>query len=303
MLGVMKTMRSQRAVVIGSGFGGLAIAVRLAARGFDVTICEQRDRPGGRGYVYEQDGFSFDGGPTVITAPWLIEELFTLASRDPRDYLTLVPLDPFYRIFFHDGEQFEYTGDLDRMQAEIRRTSVFPGDPAGYSELSALTQSIFDKGFTELADTPFSSPLDMARIMPDMIRLQSYRSVYGLVSRYIQDEKIRQVLSFHPLLVGGNPLDTTSIYALIQHLEREWGVWFAMGGTGAIIDALVRLFEELGGTLKLDSRVIGITMDGNRASGVELANGERVAADLVVSNGDVRNTWSELVPKKLDARC
>jgi len=299
MLDIMKTARSQRVIVIGSGFGGLAIAVRLAARGFDVTICEQRDRPGGRAYVHEQDGFSFDGGPTVITAPWLIEELFTLAGRDPRDYLTLVPLDPFYRIFFHDGEQFEYTGDIERMQAEIRRTSVFPADPASYLELSDLTESIFDKGFTELADKPFSSLLDMARIMPDMIRLQSYRSVYGLVSQFIQDEKIRQVLSFHPLLVGGNPLDTTSIYALIQHLEREWGVWFAMGGTGAVIDALVRLFEELGGTLKLDSRVVKISMEGDRATGVELADGQQIAADLVVSNGDVRNTWSDLVPQKV----
>ncbi len=296
----MTSLNGQRAIVIGSGFGGLAIGIRLAARGFQVTICEQRDRPGGRAYVYEQNGFRFDGGPTVITAPWLIEELFALAGRNPADYLTLLPLDPFYRIFFHDGDSFEYTGDQARMLAEIRRTSLFPADPAGYLELSELTEKIFAKGFTELADTPFLNPLDMARIMPDMLRLQSYRSVYGLVSRYIQDDKIRQVLSFHPLLVGGNPFDTTSIYALIQHLEREWGVWFALGGTGALIDALVRLFEELGGTLMLNAPVAQISMAGNRASGIELEDGRRIPADVVVSNGDVRNTWEHLVPAQVD---
>lgn len=296
MLVAMSTNRQRRVIVIGSGFGGLAIAVRLAARGFAVTVVEQRDKPGGRAYVYEQDGFRFDGGPTVITAPWLIEELFTIAGRNPADYFELRPLDPFYRIFFSDGETFEYTGDTERMLAEIRRMSLYPGDPAGYRELSDLTAQIFDKGFTQLATTPFLNPIDMARILPDMARLQSYRSVYGLVSRYVQDERLRQVLSFHPLLVGGNPFDTTSIYALIQHLEREWGVWFAMGGTGAIIDALTRLLGELGGELLLDARVTSIEMTGGLASGVTLANGRRLGADIVVSNADVANTWKELVP-------
>ena len=300
MLHAMNDADQRQAIVIGSGFGGLAAGIRLAARGFQVTICEQRDRPGGRAYVYEQDGFRFDGGPTVITAPWLIEELFTLAGRNPADYLTLRELDPFYRIFFHDGASFDYTGDQERMLEEIRKTSVFPSDPAGYLELSQLTEAIFDKGFTELADRAFLSPVDMARIVPDMLRLQSYRSVYGLVSRYIQDDRVRQVLSFHPLLVGGNPLDTTSIYALIQHLEREWGVWFAMGGTGAVIDALVRLFEELGGRLLLETQVAGISMNGNRANGAELANGEHLAADVIVSNADVRNTWADLVPSQVE---
>jgi phytoene desaturase len=300
MIRYMNQVSGQRVIVIGSGFGGLAIGIRLAARGFQVTICEQRDRPGGRAYVYEQDGFRFDGGPTVITAPWLIEELFSLAGRNPADYLTLLPLDPFYRIFFHDGESFEYTGDQTRMLAEIRRTSLFPADPEGYLELSELTEKIFAKGFTELAEQPFLNPLDMARIMPDMLRLQSYRSVYGLVAQYIQDEKVRQVLSFHPLLVGGNPFDTTSIYALIQHLEREWGVWFALGGTGALIDALVRLFEELGGTLMLNAPVQHISMTGKRASGIVLEDGRRIPADVVVSNGDVRNTWANLIPAEAD---
>lgn len=296
----MNNGSKKRVIVIGSGFGGLAIGIRLAARAYQVTICEQRDRPGGRAYVYEQDGFRFDGGPTVITAPWLIDELFTLAGRNPAEYYELRPLDPFYRVFFADGSAFEYTGDQERMLAEIRRTSPFPADPPGYLELSALTERIFDKGFTELADRPFSSPFAMARIVPDMLRLQSFRSVYGLVSRFIEDERIRQVLSFHPLLVGGNPLDTTSIYALIQHLEREWGVWFAMGGTGSIVDAMVDLFQELGGELLLDSAVESIDVVGKRTTGVTLADDRRLAADLVVSNADVRNTWTKLINPGID---
>jgi phytoene desaturase len=296
MLGYMRQTPGRRVVVIGSGLGGLAAAIRLAARGFDVTVLEQRDRPGGRAYVYDQDGFRFDGGPTVITAPWLFDELFTLAGRDRRDYFNLRPLDPFYRIFFHDGSSFEYTGDPERMLAEIRRTSVFPGDPGGYRQFMELTHDIFDKGFTELATRPFLDPLDMARIVPDMLRLQSYRSVYGLVSRYLRDERLRQALSFHPLLVGGNPLDTTSIYTLIQHLEREWGVWFAMGGTGAIIDALVRLLRELGGELRLDSAVERIDVARGRANGVVLAGGDYVPADIVISNADVATTWKQLIP-------
>jgi phytoene desaturase len=296
MLEDMMSNAGRRVAVIGSGFGGLAIAVRLAARGFDVTVLEQRDRPGGRAYVYQQDGFRFDGGPTVITAPWLIQELFELAGRDPDAAIDLRPLDPFYRIFFPDGSSFDYSGDTERMTEEIRRLSVFPGDPGGYRQLIELSERIFDKGFTELATRPFQHPLDMVRIVPDMLRLQSYRSVYGLVSRYVQDERLRQVLSFHPLLVGGNPLDTTSIYALIQHLERQWGVWFAMGGTGAIVDALVRLLGDLGGVLRTDARVRRIEVDGNRATGVVLDDGERIPADLVVSNADVATTWKDLIP-------
>lgn len=297
MLCSMTDTASGRVVVIGSGFGGLAVAVRLAARGFDTTILEQRDRPGGRAYVYEQDGFRFDGGPTVITAPWLIEELFRLAGRDPKDYLDLRPLDPFYRIFFPDRSSFEYTGDPGRMRDEIRRTSAFPDDSQGYNRLAELTHTIFDKGFTELATKPFQHPGEMARIVPDMLRLQSYRSVYGLVSRYVKDERLRQVFSFHPLLVGGNPLDTTSIYTLIQHLEREWGVWFAMGGTGAIVDALATLLGELGGRLRTEAKVRHILVDDGRASAVQLESGEIIPANIVVSNADVTTTWNLLIPR------
>jgi phytoene desaturase len=285
-----------RIVVIGSGFGGLAAAVRLAARGHDVTLAEQRDQPGGRAYVYRQDGFTFDGGPTVITAPWLISELFELAGRTATDYVSFVPVDPFYRIFFPDGDRFDYSGDSERMEAEIRRFSSNTGDVAGYREFVGRTERIFAKGFTELADKPFLHLTDMLRIVPDLLRLESYRSVYGFVSRFVADERLRQVLSFHPLLVGGNPFQTTSIYTLIHYLEREWGVWFAKGGTGALVAALVRLFGELGGTLSLNTRVERILTHERRATGVRFADGTELPADAVVCNAEVAGAYQRLVP-------
>lgn len=290
---------TQRIVVIGSGFGGLAAAIRLAVRGHDVTLLEQRDQPGGRAYVYRQDGFTFDGGPTVITAPWLITELFALAGRDASDYLHIVPVDPFYRIFFDDGEHFDYSGDPARMVDQIRRMSPYPGDAGGYLSFVAGTDKIFAKGFTELADRPFLSPFDMAKVAPDLVRLQSYRTVYGYVSRFVKDERLRQVLSFHPLLVGGNPFQTTSIYALIHHLERTWGIHFAMGGTGAIVDALATLFGELGGRLELNAEVVEIEAASGRATGVRLADGRRVPADVVVCNGEVARAYQRLLKPSL----
>jgi phytoene desaturase len=283
-----------RIVVIGSGFGGLAAAVRLQARGHEVTVIEKRDKPGGRAYVYEQDGFVFDGGPTVITAPWLIRELFDLAGRSPDRYLHLVPVDPFYRIFFSDGSRLDYCGDAERMRAQIRDLS--PGDVEGYLAFAQRVERIFAKGFGELADQPFLHVTDMVKVLPDLVRLQSYRSVYGLVSRFVRDARLRQALSFHPLLVGGNPFQTTSIYTLIHHLERAWGVWYALGGTGAIVQALVRLFEELGGVMRVNSEVAAITLERGRATGVRLRDGAEVRADVVVSNGDVAHTYGQLLP-------
>jgi phytoene desaturase len=286
-------------VVIGSGFGGLAAAVRLAARGHDVTLVEKRDQPGGRAYVYRQDGFTFDGGPTVITAPWLITELFEMAGRKAEDHVTLVPVNPFYRIFFADGAHFDYTGDGEQMEEAIGAFSSFPGDVDGYRTFVDRTERIFAKGFTELATTPFLHPMDMVRIVPDLVRLQSYRTVYGFIAQFIKDERLRQVLSFHPLLVGGNPFQTTSIYTLIHHLEREWGVWFAMGGTGAVVDALVRLFQELGGSLMLATEVGQILTDGRRATGVQFVDGRVLQADIVVCNGDVAAAYHRLLPASI----
>jgi phytoene desaturase len=287
---------AKRIVVIGSGFGGLAAAVRLAARGHDVTILEQRDQPGGRGYVYRQDGFTFDGGPTVITAPWMIDELFELAGQNPQEHITMVPVDPFYRIFFDDMQYFDYAGSSEGMEAEIRRLTGSDDQIAGYRQFVAMSEKIFDKGFTELADVPFLRVTDMLKVAPALVRLQSYRTVYSLVSTYVTDERLREVLTFHPLLVGGNPFQTTSIYTLIHFLERNWGVWFAMGGTGAIIDALVQLFKDLGGKIRYNVRVGRITTTGRRATGVILDDGTEIPAEIVVSNGDVASTYQHLLP-------
>jgi phytoene desaturase len=287
-----------RVVVIGAGFGGLAAAIRLAARGMDVTLVEKLDQPGGRAYVFRQDGFIFDGGPTVITAPWLITELFELAGKKSEDFLQLMPVDPFYRIFFDDGDSFDYSGDPARMQQQIAGLSRYPQDVDGYRRFLAQSQRIFDKGFTELAAKPFLSAWDMAKIAPDLIRLDAYRSVYGFVSSYIKDDRLRQVLSFHPLLVGGNPFRAPSIYALIHYLEREWGVWFAKGGTGAVVSAFVDLFTGLGGTLLLQSEVAEITTTGDRATGVRLDDGRLIPADIVVCNADVATTYQRLLPAR-----
>ena len=293
-------------VVIGAGFGGLAAAIRLRAQGHAVTIVEALEQPGGRARVFQQDGFTFDAGPTIITAPWLVHELFALGGRATAEYVTLVPLDPYYNVRFEDGSVFRYNGKADDIVAQVRAFN--PDDVAGYERFSRATIEIFRAGFG-LIDTPFLKVSDMLRVAPDLIRLQSYRSVAGFVNQFIRDERLRQVFSFHPLLVGGNPFQTTSIYALIHHLEKEWGVWFAMGGTGALVRGLARLFEDMGGRVRCNEPVVRIEVDAGqrRATGVRLASGEFVAADAVVSNGDVANTYLHLVdpavrPRNTDRR-
>jgi phytoene desaturase len=287
---------SRRVVVIGAGFGGIAAAIRLAARGHQVTLLEKRVQPGGRAYVYRQDGFTFDGGPTVITAPWLISDLFALAGKRMEDHISLVPVDPFYRIFFSDRTSFDYSGDAASMERRIVELTGSEADVTGYRAFLDLSKRIFAKGFTDLADKPFLSVADMVRIAPDLMRLQSYRTVYGLVSRFVADNRLRQILSFHPLLVGGNPFQTTSIYALIHYLEREWGVWFAMGGTGAIVDALMELFASLGGVVEYGAEVEQILVENGKATGVRLRNGRECRADIVVCNAEVGTAWQTLLP-------
>ena len=281
-------------VVAGSGFGGLATAIRLQTRGYQVHLIEARDKLGGRAYVYEQDGFRFDAGPTVITAPFLIDEIFEGAGRRTQDYVDIVPVDPFYRIEFHDGRWFEYNGD--EAETERRVAAFAPGDEHGYRRMIQHAKAIFDKGFTELSDRPFLKFSDMLKVAPDLIRLQSYRTVYGFASKYVKDPMLRRVFSFHPLLVGGNPFQTTSIYALIHYLERQWGVHYVMGGTGALVNAMGRLFRELGGCVRLSTPVTKIEVREGRATGVLLANGQRIEADAVVSNADIANTYRKLIP-------
>ncbi len=285
-------------VVIGSGFGGLACAVRLKIQGHDVTLIEKRDKPGGRGYVYEINGFKFDGGPTVITAPWLFEELFTSAGRNPKDYYKLTPLDPFYRIYFSDGTYFNYNGDKENILNEIRKFDA--NDVEGYLKFIDTTEDIFKTGFG-LIDKPFHKLSSMMKILPDLIRLKSHQSVYKYVSGYIKNEKLRQVFSFHPLLIGGNPFQSTNIYTLIHFLEKKWGVWYADGGTGSIISGLMKLFEELGGKTILNAEVSEILIDDSgskKVSGVKLIDGSTIKADAVVCNAELATAYKSLIPEK-----
>ncbi|MBU3698861.1 MAG: phytoene desaturase [Candidatus Kapabacteria bacterium] len=287
-----------KVIVIGSGFGGLTAAIRLQAKGYDVEIVEKRDKPGGRAYVYEQDGFVFDGGPTIITAPWLIHELFELCGKKTDDYVKIVPIDPFYNVRFQDGTVFRYNGKREEVIEQIR--SFNPADVKGYERFYAKTAAIFRAGFN-LIDQPFTHLTDMLKVLPDLIKLRSDRSVAAFVNSHIKDPRLRQVFSFHPLLVGGNPFQTTSIYALIHKLEQEWGVWFAMGGTGALVKALVQLFKDIGGTIRYDSEVAQLLIDDTSgkplAKGVRLANGETISSDVVVCNADVAQAYLSLVPK------
>jgi len=281
------------AVVIGSGFGGLAAAIRLGARGYRVTVIEKLDQAGGRASVFRQDGFVFDCGPTIITAPHMLEELWTLCGRKMSDDIALRAIDPFYRICFDDGKAFDYSGDPQRMRDEVAKFE--PGDVAGFERFVKASEDIFKVGFEQLVDQPFGSFFDMVKIAPQLVRLESYRTVYSLVSKHIRNEQLRTLLSFHPLLVGGNPFAASAIFCLIAFLERKWGVHFAMGGMGAVVKGLVGLIEEQGNALRLEAPVTRIEIAKGRAVGVTLASGEKIAADIVVSNADSAWTYRNLI--------
>jgi phytoene desaturase len=280
-------------IVIGSGFGGLAAANRLAAKGHDVLIVEKRDRIGGRAYQYEINGFKFDGGPTVMTAPYIFDEIFAAAGRRTEDYIDFMPLDPFYRIFSGDGRYLDYRHKLDDMLAEIAKFN--PADAAGYRTFVDRTKKVFD-AFQPYTDQPFLKLTDMLKIMPDVMRLQAFRGTYGFVGQNIKDPFLRQAFSFHPLLIGGNPFDTPSIYTLIVQFEKEWGVHYARGGTGAVVAGLGRLFAEQRGEIWLNSEVEEILIRDRQVTGVRLADGTVETADAVVCNGDVAFTYRHLIP-------
>ncbi len=286
--------RRPHAVVIGAGFGGLAAAVRLLARGYAVTVLERLDAPGGRAYVFRQDGFTFDAGPTIVTAPFLFEELWARAGARLAEEVELVPLDPFYRLRFADGTVFDCSADPARMRAEVARLA--PADVAGYERFMARSAAICRIGFEQLAHLPFDRLSAMLGIVPDLLRLEGWRSVHGLVARHVRDPRLRVALSFHPLLIGGNPFTTTAIYALISFLERNWGVHHARGGTGSLVAGLVRLIARLGGELRCAAEVEAILLEGRRARGVRLASGATLAADIVVSNADSATTYLRLLP-------
>jgi len=289
------TPSEPRAIVAGAGFGGIAAALRLRARGYAVRLIDRCPRLGGRAQVFEKDGFRHDAGPTVLTAPHLFAELFALFGKRLEDYVTLVAPDPWYRFWYPDGETFDYGPTEARTEAEIARLS--PGDVDGYRRMGAWSKRLYDVGFTALASMPFHAPGFMLRQVPHLLRLRFHDSVWTMVSRHLKDDRLRRAFSIQPLLVGGNPFDTTSIYGMINHLERAHGVWFAMGGTGALVDALHRLMVEQGIEIDLDTTVARITVDAGRASGVELADGRILPADVVVSNMDPVHVYREMLPK------
>lgn len=286
-------MTETRAAVIGSGFGGLALAIRLQSAGFQTTIFEARDKPGGRAYVYEDQGFTFDAGPTVITDPDCLRELFALSGRSLEDYVELLPVKPFYRLCWEDGDVFDYHNDVEENNRQIREKS--PEDVEGYRRFLAHSEEVMQEGYVKLGTVPFLHFTDMIRAAPQLVRLQSFRSVYSIVARFIKDEHLRQAFSFHTLLVGGNPFSTSSIYTLIHSLEKRWGVSFPKGGTHALVRGLVKLFEELGGELRLSEPVAEILSEGNRVTGVRTESGWQGTFAAVASNADVVFTYEKLL--------
>lgn len=286
-------MDKPRVAIIGSGFGGIAAAIRLQAAGCKTVIFEKRDQPGGRAYVYRDNGFVFDAGPTVITAPHCLEELFAVAGKSMSDSVELLPVKPFYRLFWEDGYQFDYSDNDADLERQIRAKS--PADWAGYQEFLKYSQEVFREGYEKLVHVPFLSLSSMVAVAPQLIRLQAYRSVYSMVAKHVRDPQLRQLFSFHSLLVGGNPFTTTSIYTLIHCLERKWGVFFPKGGTGQLVWALVKLFQELGGEIRLNAEIDRIVTGGGAVAGLQTSNGRRENFDWVVSNADVVHTYAHLL--------
>lgn len=282
------------AVVIGSGFGGLAAAIRLSVRGYRVTVLEKQDGPGGRAYVYRQDGHTFDAGPTIITAPFLLEELWQLCGRRFEDDVELRMMSPFFRIRFDDGETFDYTGDPDQMRAQVARFS--PSDVAGYERFLKKSERAYKMGYLDLGLKPFTGLGDLFRAVPQMLKMQGLRSLHSLVRAHVKDPRIQTVMSFHPLLIGGNPYSVTAVYALISYLEQRHGVFSVMGGTGALVNAMSELMQSQGAQLRLNTEVDEILVESGRATGVRLRDGERIPADIVVSNADAAWTYRHMLP-------
>ncbi|KAA5602440.1 phytoene desaturase family protein [Blastochloris sulfoviridis] len=282
------------AVIIGAGFGGLGAAVRLGARGYRVTVVDRLSGPGGRGRGFQQDGYTFDAGPTLVTAPHMFEELWELCGKRMSDHVPLVAMDPFYRVIFADGSTFEASQDTDKVRAEVARLS--PADLAGWDRYMARGEASLREVYLRVHDTPFRTIWDMSVVLGGLVRLEAYHTVYGLVSRFVKDERLRQVLSFHQLFIGGNPFAASAFYSLITHLEKKWGVHFAMGGTSRLADGIADLIRDQGGVLRFGEDVQEITLKGRRATGVRLASGEAIDADIVVSNADSAFTYGRLLP-------
>ena len=284
---------TKKVIVVGSGFGGLASALRLKAKGYDVTLVEKHPDLGGRARVFKKGSFIYDGGPTVITAPYLFEELFSLFNKNISDYVKIVPLDLWYRFVFNDGDTFDYSGNEKLMEKEIKKFSE--KDYQGYNQLVKFTEKIFDKGFTDLSDKPFNNLSFMLKQIPALLNLKSYKSVYGLVSSYISNEKLRRVFSMHPLLVGGNPFTTTSIYALILFLEKKWGIHYSMGGTGSVVKAIEKLMQEEGIKIIKNAEVTEIVSNNKDVKAVKINKSKVINCDYVVCNSDPPNVYKNLI--------
>jgi phytoene desaturase len=288
--------KDKKIIVIGSGFGGIAAALRMRAKGYQVTLLEKHPDLGGRARVFKKDGFTYDGGPTVITAPYLFEELFSLFNKKISDYVKIVPLELWYRFVFEDKTSFDYSGNEMSMEKEIQKFSKT--DISGYKKLINFTQKIFDKGFTELSTKPFNNIMFMLRQIPALLKLKSYQSVYKLVSSYISNEKLRRVFSMHPLLVGGNPFTTTSIYTLILYLEKKWGIHYSIGGTGSVVNALEKLMKEEGIKIIKNAEVTEMLSSDNKIEGVQINNEEKIYGSYVVCNSDPPNVYKNLIKSK-----
>lgn len=284
---------TRRAIVIGAGFGGLALAIRLQSAGVATVVVEARDQPGGRAYHWKRDGFTFDAGPTVITDPPCLAELWALSGQDMAADVDLVPVMPFYRLNWPDGTNFDYSNDEAALRAEIAK--LHPADVDGYDRFLEYSKGVYEQGYVKLGAVAFLDFASMIRAAPALMKYRAWRSVYSVVSSYVQDERLRQALSFHSLLVGGNPMTTSAIYALIHMIEKQGGVWFARGGTNALVGGMVRLFERLGGKLRLGDPVTQIATAGDRATGVTTASGWQDDADMVACNGDLMHSYRALL--------
>ena len=287
---------ANKIIIIGSGFGGLASALRLRAKGYDVTLVEKHPDLGGRARVFKKEKFTYDGGPTVITAPHLFNELFSLFNKKISDYVKIVPLALWYRFVFSDGETFDYNGNDKSMEEQVSKFSS--EDYIGYKKLVNFTEKIFDKGFTDLADKPFNNLIFMMKQVPALLKLKSYKSVYSLVSNYISNEKLRRVFSMHPLLVGGNPFSTTSIYTLILFLEKKWGIHYSMGGTGNVVNALEKLMKEENIKIIKDAEVTEILTEAKIVKAVRINNSEIITCDYLICNADPPNVYKNLIKSK-----
>ena len=281
-------------IVIGAGFGGIAAALRARALGYEVILVERLDQLGGRGRVVRHDGFHFDAGPTVITAPFLLDELFALFGEDRRDHVPLLPVSPFYRVRFIDGRHFDLSGDATAMRGEVVKFS--PRDVAGYEKMQRHAAELYRVGYERYSAQPFHKLVTMLTAFPEIVRLGGHRSVYGIVRRYLADDSLRRVFTLQPLLVGGHPFHTSGLYALIQHLERVHGVWFPEGGTGALVAGLGALMRRHGITIRLQADVTRLLHENGRISGVALATGETLAADAVIANADAPAIYADLLP-------